>query len=163
VACNLRLSDPTVSRRHAGLEMVGQRLRITDFGSKNGTFLDGVAIVEGFARGGEGLRCGSTAMRLQPAELFCGAGCLPSAMRFGRASEAMRRRYPLCERLAKSRVPVILEGETGTGKENLAESLHEVSGATGPFTVFDCTAVTPTLVEAELFGHERGAFTGAVG
>jgi transcriptional regulator with GAF, ATPase, and Fis domain len=57
---------------------------------------------------------------------------------------------------------VIIEGETGTGKEVLAESLHEMSGSTGPFVVFDCTTVSPSLVEAELFGHERGAFTGAV-
>jgi transcriptional regulator with GAF, ATPase, and Fis domain len=86
-------------------------------------------------------------------------------MRFGRmigASVAMRRIYPLCEKLARARVPVIIEGETGTGKENLAESLHAVGGAQGPFVVFDCTTVSPNLVEAELFGHERGAFTGAI-
>jgi transcriptional regulator with GAF, ATPase, and Fis domain len=60
-------------------------------------------------------------------------------------------------------VPVVIEGETGTGKEALAESLHEMGPrAAGPFVVFDCTAVPPNLVEAELFGHERGAFTGAV-
>jgi DNA-binding NtrC family response regulator len=74
----------------------------------------------------------------------------------------MRRLYPLCERIAKARVPVIIEGETGTGKEVLAESLHEVGASKGPFVVFDCTAVSPSLMEAELFGHERGAFTGAV-
>jgi transcriptional regulator with GAF, ATPase, and Fis domain len=74
----------------------------------------------------------------------------------------MRRLYPLCERLAASRIPAIIEGETGTGNEVLAESLHEVGGAKGPFVVFDCTTVSASLVEAELFGHERGAFTGAV-
>src|SRR5688572_6606778 len=74
----------------------------------------------------------------------------------------MRRLYPLCTRLAATRVSVLIEGETGTGKEVLAESLHEVGGSKGPFIVFDCTAVSPGLVEAELFGHERGAFTGAV-
>jgi DNA-binding NtrC family response regulator len=74
----------------------------------------------------------------------------------------MRRLYPLCEKLAAADVPVVIEGETGTGKEVLAESLHEQGPrARGPFMVFDCTAVSPTLVEAELFGHERGAFTGA--
>jgi DNA-binding NtrC family response regulator len=67
----------------------------------------------------------------------------------------------LFERLAKTEVPIIIEGETGTGKENLAESIHEASAKGGPFVVFDCTTVSPTLVEAELFGHERGAFTGA--
>ena len=75
----------------------------------------------------------------------------------------MRRLYPLCERLAASDVPVVIEGETGTGKEVLAEAIHETGPrARGPFVVFDCTAVPPNLVEAELFGHERGAFTGAV-
>ncbi|WP_394842730.1 sigma 54-interacting transcriptional regulator [Pendulispora brunnea] len=77
-------------------------------------------------------------------------------------SVAMRRLYPLCERLAGSNVPLIVEGETGTGKEVLAESLHDQGPrAREPFTVFDCTAVPPNLVEAALFGHERGAFTGA--
>src|SRR5439155_22735071 len=68
-----------------------------------------------------------------------------------------------CEKIAAANVPVVIEGETGTGKEALAESLHEMGPrAQGPFVVFDCTAVPPSLVEAELFGHERGAFTGAV-
>ncbi|MEZ4314741.1 MAG: sigma-54 dependent transcriptional regulator [Polyangiaceae bacterium] len=74
----------------------------------------------------------------------------------------MRRLYPLCEKLAAASVPVVIEGETGTGKEVLAESLHETGPRSGgPFAVFDCTAVPPNLVESALFGHERGAFTGA--
>jgi DNA-binding NtrC family response regulator len=163
-ACELRLSDPTVSRRHAAFEPMGRRYKLTDFQSTNGTFVDGVAIGEAYVRGGEIVRCGSTAMRLEHG-VAAASPPLPSAMRFGRtmgASVAMRRLYPLCERLAQARVPVIIEGETGTGKEVLAESLHEMSGSTGPFVVFDCTTVSASLVEAELFGHERGAFTGAV-
>jgi transcriptional regulator with PAS, ATPase and Fis domain len=74
----------------------------------------------------------------------------------------MRRLYPLCERLAAASVPVIIEGETGTGKEVLAEALHDQGPrASRPFVVFDCTAVPGTLLESALFGHERGAFTGA--
>jgi transcriptional regulator with GAF, ATPase, and Fis domain len=163
-ACEMRLSDPTVSRRHAAFEPAGRRYKLTDFQSTNGTFVDGVAIGEAYVRGGEIVRCGSTAMRLEQGEA-APSPPLPSAMRFGRtlgASVTMRRLYPLCERLAKARVPVIIEGETGTGKEMLAESLHEMSGSSGPFVVFDCTTVSAALVEAELFGHERGAFTGAV-
>jgi transcriptional regulator with GAF, ATPase, and Fis domain len=160
----VRLGDPTVSRRHAALERAGRRYRITDLGSTNGTFVDGVGVVEAYLGGGELIRMGATAL----------LGCtdtprevppLPSAMRFGRvfgASVAMRRLYPLCERVAKSSVPVVIEGETGTGKEALAESLHEMSGRKGAFVVFDCTAVSPNLMEAMLFGHEKGAFTGAV-
>jgi DNA-binding NtrC family response regulator len=76
----------------------------------------------------------------------------------------MRRLYPLLARLSASDVPVIIEGETGTGKELVAESIHEQGRrAQRPFVVFDCTAVPPSLVESALFGHERGAFTGAVG
>jgi two-component system response regulator HydG len=162
-ACEIRLTDPTVSRRHCAFEPAGLRYKITDFGSTNGTFVDGVAIVEAYVRGDEVVRVGSTALRLESGAVPEPAP-LPSAMRFGRvlgASVAMRRLYPLCERVSQSRVPVIIEGETGTGKEVLAESIHEVGG-TGPFVVFDCTTVSPSLVESELFGHERGAFTGAV-
>jgi DNA-binding NtrC family response regulator len=77
-------------------------------------------------------------------------------------SPAVRRLYPLCSRLAAASVPLVIEGETGTGKEALAEAIH-VAGtrASGPFVVFDCTTVPASLVEATLFGHERGAFTGA--
>ena len=84
--------------------------------------------------------------------------------RFGKmlgASEAMQRLYPLCERLAATRISVLIEGEPGTGKEVLAESLHDESGSPGPFVVFDCSTAAPGHVEAELFGHVRGAFPGA--
>jgi DNA-binding NtrC family response regulator len=75
----------------------------------------------------------------------------------------MRRVYALSRRLAQSDVPVVVEGETGTGKELLAEALHESGArAAGAFVVFDCTAVAPSLLESALFGHERGAFTGAL-
>ena len=162
-ACDFPLTDPAISRRHAAFEAVGNRYRLTDLGSTNGTFVDGVAIVEAFVGGGEVVRCGSTAMRID-VDTTSTSPRLSSAVQFGSmlgASVAMRRLYPLCERLARTRVPVVIEGETGTGKEVLAESLHEVGGAVGPFVVFDCTTVSPNLVEAELFGHERGAFTGA--
>jgi DNA-binding NtrC family response regulator len=77
-------------------------------------------------------------------------------------SPAIRSLYPLCARLAASNVPLVIEGETGTGKEALAEALHAASTRSSkPFVVFDCTTVAPSLLEAALFGHERGAFTGA--
>jgi two-component system, NtrC family, response regulator HydG len=84
---------------------------------------------------------------------------------FGRvvgASAAMGRLHSLCAKLAASRLPLVIEGETGTGKELLAEALHEHGPRRGaPFVVLDCTALPPNLVESALFGHERGAFTGA--
>lgn len=164
-ACELRLTDREVSRRHLSLEPLGARLRVRDLGSKNGSHLDGIAIVEAFACGGETLRVGGTALRLTRHD-GSPSKSAPVATSFGRllgASTEMRRLYPLCERLAASSVPVVIEGETGTGKEQLTEALHEQGPrASEPFVVFDCTAVAPSLIEAELFGHERGAFTGAV-
>jgi two-component system, NtrC family, response regulator HydG len=165
-ACELRVADPAVSRRHGAFELAEGRLRYTDLESTNGSFVDGVPVIDAWLVGGSALRAGATVLRVEKAEK--GERVVVSARtRFGGvvgASAAMRRIYPLCEKLARSDVPVVVEGETGTGKEVLAESLHtEGPRAQGPFVVFDCTAVAPNLVEAELFGHERGAFTGAVG
>jgi two-component system, NtrC family, response regulator HydG len=164
-SCQIRLTDRATSRRHASLELSGRRLRITDLGSRNGTFVDGVAVLDAYLRGGELVRVGGTALRVEtdaPGQ----SDQIPTSTNFGPmigASTEMRRLYPLFERLAASDVPVVIEGETGTGKEVLAEALHQRGPRSeGPFVVFDCTAVPPTLVESELFGHERGAFTGAV-
>jgi transcriptional regulator with GAF, ATPase, and Fis domain len=74
----------------------------------------------------------------------------------------MRRVFALLERIAAKDTTVLIEGETGTGKEVAAAAIHEESGRGGPFVVFDCSAVSATLIESELFGHKRGAFTGAV-
>jgi two-component system, NtrC family, response regulator HydG len=162
--CELRLDDRQVSRRHAALDLVGRRLRLTDLQSTNGTFADGIAVNDVFLAGGEIVRLGGTALRVEKVTPEHRAE-IPNRVRFGStvgASLRMRRIYPLCERLAQSNVPLVIEGETGTGKEVLAESIHEEGPrAAGPFVVFDCTAVAPSLVESELFGHERGAFTGA--
>ena len=163
--CQLRLTDPKVSRRHMALDLVNDELRLTDLGSTNGTSINGVRLMDAFVRGnGELVHLGETTIRVtRMAESLV---TMPNVASFGRvvgASPEMRRLYPLCERLATSDVPLIIEGETGTGKELLAESLHEKSlRANGPFVVFDCTAVPQNLLEATLFGHERGAFTGAI-
>jgi transcriptional regulator with GAF, ATPase, and Fis domain len=165
-ACSLRLDDPHVSRRHLAIDVQGRMLRITDLGSSNGTFVNGVRVLDALLAGGETIRLGRTDLYVQ-LQTRGPKTALPAQTSFGRVrggSVAMRRLYPACIRLAASDVPVVIEGETGTGKELLAESIHEVSGrAGGPFVVFDCTAVSPSLVESELFGHERGAFTGATG
>jgi two-component system, NtrC family, response regulator HydG len=164
-ACALRLTDRQVSRRHLALAVDGARVRLTDLQSTNGTRVNGVALLDGYLVGGETVALGATILRIErraeaPAPV-------PSGDRsFGRllgASLEMRRLYPLARRLAGSLVPVVIEGETGTGKEVLAEALHEQGPrAAGPYVVFDCTTIAPNLIEAELFGHERGAFTGAV-
>ncbi len=163
-ACDLRLGDRLVSRRHAAFELAGARLRLSDLGSTNGTLVQGLLVIDVYLAGGELVRVGGTVIRVDRASEAERVE-LPAATRFGKivgASPEMRRLYPLCERLAASTVPVIVEGETGTGKEVLAESLHETGPrAGGPFVVFDCTAVAPNLVESALFGHEKGSFTGA--
>jgi DNA-binding NtrC family response regulator len=166
-ACQFRVTDSEVSRRHAALEVTGHRLRVTDLGSTNGTTVNGITITDAFVQGGETLRLGSSTVlrvrRADPAPTRSDAASPRSRFGFtiGESPE-MQRLYPLCERLAASDVPVVIEGETGTGKEMLAESLHNMSTrASGPFVVFDCTAVPGNLMESELFGHEKGAFTGA--
>jgi two-component system response regulator HydG len=163
--CRIRLTDPKVSRRHATFDVVGNTVRLIDHGSTNGTMVNGLQVNDVILRGGEIVQVGDTRLQLERLAPLTVASVVASS--FGRtlgASPEMRRLYPLCERLAASDVAVLIEGETGTGKEVLAESLHE-QGARGekPFVVFDCTAVPPDLMEAALFGHERGAFTGAIG
>jgi DNA-binding NtrC family response regulator len=164
--CGLRLTDPTVSRRHLALEVVGDRLRLRDLGSSNGTFAGEILLVEALLHGGETLAVGATRLRVDR-EAGAAPPPLSTGIRFGEVfgvSREMRRLYPLLTRLAGIDIPVLIEGETGTGKELVARALHEHGKRTsGPFVVLDCTAVSPALVESELFGHERGSFTGAVG
>ncbi len=162
----IQLNDPLISRRHCAFENAAGGMRFVDLNSLNGSRVNGIRVVELFLEGGETITLGGTTIKVvneAPLEELV----LTPAVRFGRmigVSAELRRLFPLCRRLAKSDVPVILEGETGTGKEVLAEALHEASPrASGPFVVFDCTSVPPTLVESALFGHDRGAFTGAVG
>ncbi len=162
--CALRLDDPLVSRRHVSIEVMKNLLRVVDLGSTNGTLAGGLRIVDAMLEGGETLRIGGTLFSVArvPSDGVLG---FPARAAFGKlvgSSRQMVRLYPLLERLAASTVPVLIEGETGTGKEVLAESLHLTGPRRDrPFVVFDCTAVAPSLVESELFGHERGAFTGA--
>jgi two-component system response regulator HydG len=164
-SCEFRLSDREVSRRHVSLDTSDEGLRVTDLESTNGTYVNGVRVFDALLHGGEVIRVGATEIRVDPAGVARNAP-RSTADSFGRlvgSSVEMRKLYSLCEQLAHADVPVVIEGETGTGKELLAESLHERGPrASRPFVVFDCTAVSSNLVESELFGHERGAFTGAI-
>ena len=164
-ACAFRLADPLTSRRHAALVLASDGLRLVDLQSTNGTFVNDVRIVEAYLHGADVVRLGGTTLRLDVVDGIPETR-LTDATTFGRvvgSSVQMRRLYPLLERIGASDVNTVIEGETGTGKEVLAESLHEAGPrAAGPFVVLDCTAMAANLVESELFGHERGAFTGAV-
>jgi transcriptional regulator with GAF, ATPase, and Fis domain len=163
-ACTLRLPDALVSRRHLGLSVEGSELHLVDLRSTNGTWVNGVRVTEAWLRGGEVIHLGSSRLTVVRVADEPPVG-LTGEDRFGSligSSPQMRRLHPLLRRLAASKVAVIIEGETGTGKEVLAEALHEQGPrASGPFIVFDCTAVASALLETALFGNERGAYTGA--
>ena len=161
-ACALRLTDPTVSRRHVGFEVSGGQLRLRDQGSTNGTFVNGTRTVEALLSGCETIRIGATVLSVERSTRTVEVSNETSFGDFVGSSLAVRRLYPLCAKVAASNVPLVIEGETGTGKEALAEAIHQMGNrANKPFAVFDCTAVPPSLLEGALFGHERGAYTGA--
>ena len=154
--CDFRLGDRSISRRHAAIDASSWPVRVRDLGSTNGTFVNGAAIVEALLVGGETLRFGDTTLVAEPRAAAARAK-LPERSRFGRVlgdSAAMRRLYPLCDRLAASAESVLIEGEPGTGKELLAESLHEEGPrAAAPFVVIDCALGAGDLARRQ---RERG-------
>jgi transcriptional regulator with GAF, ATPase, and Fis domain len=160
------LTDDTVSRFHCEIDQVADGIRLRDCGSTNGIFVAGIRIFEALLTGPIALRIGDTTLTVAPLDETIQREQVPSD-RFGDVlghSIRMRELFADLERIAPSDHTVLIEGETGTGKDIIAESIHRSSTrADRPYVVFDCGAVTPTLAESELFGHERGAFTGAVG
>jgi DNA-binding NtrC family response regulator len=162
---DLVLADDTVSRRHCAIEPLPAGVRVRDEGSTNGTFVDGVRIFDALFTGPVELRLGDSVLAIAPSGESVAREQLATDRFFGLVGDApaMRELFADLARIAPTDVTVLIEGETGTGKEVVAESLHAASRrAGGAFVVFDCGAVAPSLVESELFGHERGAFTGAV-
>jgi DNA-binding NtrC family response regulator len=160
--------DRSVSKRHCVLAHVGGRIAVQDLGSRNGTYLGGGRVQEAWCAEGATLTIGR-------ATLVCGSveedtledsadqqdfRPLPSVVG---QSEAMRKISAQVRRLARSQQPVLIAGESGTGKDLIARALHSESArASGPFVPVNMGGVSRELVESELFGHERGAFTGAV-
>jgi transcriptional regulator with PAS, ATPase and Fis domain len=162
---DLVLTDQTVSRRHVEVVEKTDGYVIRDLNSTNGTFLNGVRVREAYLTPGSVIRLGQTEISFSPLEEHI--EILKSAAdRFGElvgSSSPMQEVYGILERIAPTDVTVLLEGETGTGKELAARAIHNYSRrAGGPFVVFDCGAVATNLIESELFGHEKGAFTDAV-
>jgi transcriptional regulator with PAS, ATPase and Fis domain len=160
----LVLSDDSVSRAHCELEPVAGGMRVRDLGSTNGVFAGESRLYDAVLPFGSRVRVGDTELALSAlAETV--EREQTTRDRFGDllgVSPRMRELFADLERIAATDVTLLVEGETGTGKEIVAEAVHRASArAAGPFVVFDCGAVTPSLVESELFGHERGAFTGA--
>ncbi|MCP3138308.1 sigma 54-interacting transcriptional regulator [Pyxidicoccus xibeiensis] len=162
-SCQLVLSDDTVSRQHLSLELLGTRARVRDLGSRNGTRYLGARVEVVEVPLGAIVSLGRTQLALLPADA--------SPERLSERTElagllgrslAMRRLFAEVERVAPVDVPVLIQGETGSGKEGIARALHVLSGRTGALHAFDCGSVPPALLPGLLFGHVRGAFTGAV-
>lgn len=162
---DLVLDDAAASRSHLKIEGERQGYRVRDLNSKNGTWLAGSSLIEVVLTGDTILRVGQTRIAF---ELLSEVHevALSREPRFGAllgTSSEMREIFALLARVAATDVTVLVQGESGTGKELVAEALHAHSRrADAPFVVFDCSAVQRNLVESELFGHVRGAFTGAV-
>jgi DNA-binding NtrC family response regulator len=172
----VRVDDPLASRTHACLH-VGDAMYLEDVGSVNGTRVKDRVVKPGERVRitiGETIQIGSSVLIVQrrapQAELLRPETLkddrVPirlSAPSAPRAGEAMRRVHELAERAAAGTINVLIAGETGVGKELLAEMVHRASPRRGgPYVCLNCAALSETLLESELFGHERGAFTGAV-
>ena len=162
---DLVLNDDTVSRRHCELTKAPDGIHVRDLGSTNGTRVQGARITEAIVQPGAVLKVGEIEVAIRananraevmPSDKKLFGGALGSSL-------AMRTIFGVLERIAATDATVLLEGETGTGKDVLARAIWtESNRASGPFVVVDCGAVSYSLLESELFGHERGAFTGAV-
>ncbi len=165
----LQLQDLTISRYHVELSLGRSGIRVHDLESMNGTFTGDVRVDQATVPPGTRVTLGSTTLAI---ELDSQAGGLsvppptpeavPVITGLIAQSAAMKEVARSIARLANTNVTVLLHGETGTGKEVLARALHELSDRRDkPFEVVDCGSMAPTLIASELFGHERGAFTGA--
>nr|UXE45709.1 anaerobic nitric oxide reductase transcription regulator NorR [uncultured bacterium] len=161
---DLRLKDATVSGHHCELLVETGGVRVRDLGSRNGTRLGGFRIVEAFLEPGASLQLGDAELVL---ETTADAVDVPVSKEdffgplLGRAIVA-RELFAQLERVAKSDATVLITGETGSGKELVAEAIISAGDrASAPRVVVDCGSLAPTLIESQLFGHEKGAFTGA--
>jgi len=161
---DLVVEDATVSRFHCEVVLDAAGAHVRDLGSSNGTIVDGVRITDAFLRSGSLLKVGAVTLRFD----FVGhVSRLPVSSRtefhgLVAQSVAMRMALAFIERAAASEMTVLLEGETGTGKSTAAAAIHRGSARSEkPFLTVDCGAIPANLLESELFGHERNAFTGA--
>jgi len=162
---DLQLTDPTVSSAHFEIAVTDAGFLLRDLGSTNGTTLNGVRILEAFLPGATLITAGEVQLDFKATQETVESP-LSTKESFGGAvgkSPLMREIFAKVERVAKTDATVMVAGETGCGKEVIAFALYEASKRKdGPFVVVDCGAIAPTLIESELFGHEKGAFTGAV-
>ncbi len=161
----LVLTDNAVSRHHARIEVHDQGIYLRDLKSTNGTFLAGLRITGAYLPESARFRVGATEIEFSVTAEVEPLPVSQSASFHGMlgTSVAMRRVFATLERVAPTDATVLVEGESGTGKELVAEALHAAGPrAGGPFVIVDCGSLPAGVIESELFGHEKGAFTGAV-
>ena len=163
-SCDLVLSDRTVSRRHAEVRRDGDRLFVRDLDSTNGTFYHDARVKEVLVPIGGEVAFGKTVVKVVPEEVP--VETVPSAEEtlgpLVGQDRRMREIFSLIRDIAETDATVVIEGETGTGKELVAQAIHELSPRKSqPLVVFDCTNQPKDLIESSLFGHVKGAFTGA--
>jgi two-component system, NtrC family, response regulator GlrR len=158
------ISDRAVSRLHAELEVRSDGVWIRDLGSRNGAYIAGVLVQSAQVPLGKPFVLGNTQLQVTIASQERTVPLWPEdhyGPLFG-VSETMRELFLRLAQYAATDSPVLVHGETGTGKELVAEAIHEASRRReAPFVVLDCAALPETLLESELFGHTRGSFTGA--
>ena len=159
------LNEETVSRYHCRVVQEEDGYVLVDLGSTNGTFINGVRIREAYLKSGCTMQLGKMEISFLYADekLPIVPSQKDSLGKLIGGNVKMREIYGIIEKIAPSGATVVVEGETGTGKEVVSAMIHELSPrAKGPLMVFDCGAVPQNLIESELFGHEKGSFTGAI-
>jgi transcriptional regulator with PAS, ATPase and Fis domain len=166
--CPIAVDDPSLSRHHATLHIAHGNVTVEDLDSVNGTFIGGERLPPHAPRPlspGSVLELGTVTLVLQRARTGAAASSTGdrAAAAVRPSADPMRELSRLVERIAKSTLSVLVLGETGAGKEMIAQRIHDLSPrADKPFLRLHCAALSESLLESELFGHERGAFTGAV-
>jgi len=162
---DLRVANASLSRRHAALHAARDRIEIEDLGSSNGTRIAGAKLEPRRRRPlghGEVVELGEVLMMVRPARTVAAPSPLDTPTEQFVVGASMKPVYDMLERVAVGNLGVLLRGETGVGKEVIAHALHARSPrASKPFVTLNCAALPEALLESELFGHERGAFTGA--
>jgi len=156
---SISLDDPHVSHEHARVTLTTEGVLVEDLDSRNGTVVNDVPVTSLVLHQGAVITVGKTELLLEVGTAIESIGSFHGVIG---GSAAMTKLFATLEKLVRSEVSVMLTGETGTGKDVLARAMHKGGPrASKPFSVFDCGAVAANLVESDLFGHTRGAFTGS--
>src|SRR5690349_12299220 len=164
----LAVDDPWMSVAHARLRRSAEGWTIEDAGSRNGTRVNGEAVTSARLADGDLVELGHTILLYRDTQGVPGAQLDVDAASIAAAAPGLETlsgpqemQFSRLERIAPSQVPVVLAGESGSGKELAAQAIHRLSRRPGPFVAVNCGGIPATLIETELFGHRKGAFTGA--